>query len=823
MAHLVALGEAWGLWSWSVLRATGFPARLVLDLAQPELGLAVDRMLALESACRTVRSRLFAACNAAGSGLDRDGRRVISEALRRLARDRVPDPLPDAAAELVRGEFSEALARVESAGLDVKRAYDAATSVTSDALRRVAALDAFRTALLWQNRNAVDTGVDSLLRQPARATDTKARAHERLVASYLQRYCVKNDTIGFFGPVGWARFVPEPTAVTQRAGTTLTDRHTVYYEYWAIDALAMTLSRDPGIRPYLAPRRLPQFRLEGTVLHYPVDRTAPLSPLLAGVLARSDGERTARAIAAELALDAEHDDASEAVVFEAIEELCEAGALHWELEIPTGTHHPEDHLISLLGRVEDPVVRARALDLVADLDRGRAALQASSSAAELEHALTAFGATFTAATGAELVREHGKTYAGRTPVYLDCRRDLEVTIGRRVVDRLAGPLELILHSARWFTFEIASRYRLALGALHAELAATGAVSFDRFWQRVPAMFPGAAAPGSIVGEVRAELQRRWARVIAARPDELGVVRSVGALTAARSEFAAPAPGWPLARYQSPDLMIAARGPEAIEAGDFFFVLGELHSGFNTVLSPSFVKEHPDPEELVRARELDIERVGIAPVWSKAISQADYFSVAPDDLDLESGGTRSTRSASQVVAVSDLVVESVAGALVIATRDGAHRMNIIEFLEHHLIAESFAAFTPFPAGERSPRITIDDVVVARASWRVVTAELEWLTLADPAARFLGARRWARVLGLPRWVFVKTTTEVKPVYVDFESTVFVELVAKLLRGAPAATFSEMLPTVEHAWVIDGAGERYCSELRVAAVDPVAWQPQ
>jgi hypothetical protein len=25
-----------------------------------------------------------------------------------------------------------------------------------------------------------------------------------VIANYLQRYCLKNDTIGFYGPVGWA-------------------------------------------------------------------------------------------------------------------------------------------------------------------------------------------------------------------------------------------------------------------------------------------------------------------------------------------------------------------------------------------------------------------------------------------------------------------------------------------------------------------------------------------------------------------------------------------------------------------------------------------
>jgi hypothetical protein len=72
-------------------------------------------------------------------------------------------------------------------------------------------------------------------------------------------------------------------------------------------------------------------------------------------------------------------------------------------------------------------------------------------------------------------------------------------------------------------------------------------------------------------------------------------------------------------------------------------------------------------------------------------------------------------------------------------------------------------------------------------------------------------------------VKTPEETKPAYVDFESPVFVDLLAKYLRGASAATISEMLPDLEAAWLVDAAGERYTCELRIVAVDARAWTPR
>jgi len=819
--HLVALG-GWSLWSWACLRAAGFPARTVLDLAGAEVAAAADRLLDHEAIVARRRELLIASCKAA---LERtagaEEQRSVQRALERLRKRRVPDPIADAAAEAARRELGEAAARHAELERELAAQHARAHRAAAEALRRVGADDHFRQALLWQNRTAVGTGVDWLLRQPITATDSQTRKNERLVASYLQRYCVKNDTIGFFGPVGWARLVDRGDPVlAQRPGPSLLARRTVYYEHWAIDALAARLSQDPGLRPFLAPRRLPRYRLEGATLHHPVGRRTELPADFAAVAARCDGTRTARELARELSRDPELGLAEEADVLGVLEELAAARIIRWELEIPTAGAHPDRHLAALLARIEDGEVRRRAEAVLAELDRHRAAVAAATGAAQLGPALAAFDAAFTRATGADSRRAHGQTYAGRTPLYEDCRRDLELELGRPVLARLAAPLELLLHSARWFSHEIAARYRRELAAIHRRLRAGGdpAVDFFRFWQEVPALFPGPGAAGSIVGAVRDELHRRWAAVLAVDPAEPAVQRSAAALAGpVHQQFAAPGPGWPAARHHSPDVMIAARGADALARGEYLLVVGELHPGFNTVAEPLFVEQHPIPDELIAARDADIGRVCIAPVWSKAVTRGDYYSLSPRDLDLETGETRSARPRAQVLSTGELVIDEGDHGLEVRTRDGARRFDVIAFLEHHLIAESHAAFSLLAPAPRTPRVTVDDVVIARATWRVAPADLEWPALPEPAARFLGARRWARSLGMPRWMFVKTPEEVKPVYVDLDSTTYVELLAKQLRGASAAALSEMLPAVDEAWVTDADGARYTAELRIAAVDP------
>jgi hypothetical protein len=75
----------------------------------------------------------------------------------------------------------------------------------SAAIGGVKADPAFAEAFSWQNPVLAEflrgTG-------PGSARRAKDRKREVVVASYLQRYCLKNDTIGVFGPVGWVSVEP---------------------------------------------------------------------------------------------------------------------------------------------------------------------------------------------------------------------------------------------------------------------------------------------------------------------------------------------------------------------------------------------------------------------------------------------------------------------------------------------------------------------------------------------------------------------------------------------------------------------------------------
>ncbi len=75
-----------------------------------------------------------------------------------------------------------------------------------------------------------------------------------------------------------------------------------------------------------------------------------------------------------------------------------------------------------------------------------------------------------------------------------------------------------------------------------------------------------------------------------------------------------------------------------------------------------------------------------------------------------------------------------------------------------------------------------------------------------------------------MFFKTPAEPKPMWTDFSSPVYVDILAKVIRNtremedgdARAVVMSEMLPSFGDLWLPDAEGRRYTSEFRLLFVD-------
>jgi hypothetical protein len=323
----------------------------------------------------------------------------------------------------------------------------------------------------------------------------------------------------------------------------------------------------------------------------------------------------------------------------------------------------------------------------------------------------------------------------------------------------------------------------------------------------------------------AGLRDRWAALL---PLPVGARRLAFTVDQLRDgvarSFAAPGPGWAEARYQAPDVMIAAAGCDAIARGDFELVLGELHVATNTI--GLFGTEHPRPSELDAATLADLPepRVLVIPQrdWPRAAVRNLPGFVAAKDYFLETGFEAAPGARDRILAMADLVVGDRGDDLVVCSTSG-QQFPLLEFLGF-VIANAIAAqrFAMLQPAAHQPRVSIDRLVVHRETWTFQPAQTGLERGDSELDVFVAARRWARAHELPRFVYVKTALETKPVFVDLESPVYVRMLARLVRAAQEhvagevpVTVTEMYPAFDQLWLPGPHGETYTSELRIIAV--------
>jgi hypothetical protein len=578
-------------------------------------------------------------------------------------------------------------------GLDVFGAPDEEAR-----LAQVARDPRFREAVAWQSRGALRGGVDKLA--AGGEPPSRRRRRAEVVAGYWQRYCAKNDTIGFFGPLAWGRFADEGDAIDVRAGTPDAQR-VVHLETWAAEAVARSVGDDALLPMHPFPERDLRARLDGN----------------ARGLAALDRLEAARAAVA----------------------------------------------------AAPPDVLPLALD---ELDR-----------------------VFEELTGRPAVHGEGDSGGGRTVAYLDCVRDLDLTLGPAVLDELRMTLPAILAASRWWCGRVFARGADALaraadgrdGPIGPLLAELMTVAWDLHAQ---------------MADEQRELQRRWALLVD------GDVADVAERAAVA--FADHEPAWRWSAYHSVDIQIAAASPDAVRRGDFLIVLGDFHGGGNPLAQGLFAHRHPQPGTITSRITTEIgPRVELLPPRRGPVAMtARMFPVYAEGDVLVVSANEPTPPGTHAVQIADVVLAHGE----VTDRQQTIRLPLAELLFFPIFVAAVRSFD-LVGNDEPARMTIGRTVIRRAQWTASAREL--------AAAGDDLADWARQHRLPRRVFARSPLERKPMLVDFESPALRRVLrrwsANTVERAPCArmTLTEMLPGPRDCWLQDDTGH-HASELRLVAVD-------
>ncbi|MDQ3430643.1 MAG: lantibiotic dehydratase, partial [Actinomycetota bacterium] len=111
----------------------------------------------------------------------------------------------------------------------------------------------------------------------------------------------------------------------------------------------------------------------------------------------------------------------------------------------------------------------------------------------------------------------------------------------------------------------------------------------------------------------------------------------------------------------------------------------------------------------------------------------------------------------------------------------------------------------------PRMVADDLVLARARWRLEPAQAAALRAAGPAeSRYAAVQAWRERAQLPRWVAL--AEDDNELVIDLDNVLCVEVLLSRLKQDRPATVVELFPGPEDM-CLHGPGGRYAHEIVVA----------
>ncbi|MEU8248900.1 lantibiotic dehydratase [Nonomuraea sp. NPDC048916] len=718
---------------------------------------------------------------------------------------------------------------------EYRAAWSAAQYETNTRMLDLACSDPVLKAMTWQNPALIERVINWLRKHlPADGEPLKRsrpwRRQEATLVGYLQRYHAKNDTVGFFGPSAWVRVGGIEEHARFHGGPDVVAESVVHFEDWPVEALAASLADDPRIRHHLPPVLTYDVTLLGRALVRSDGSVTTLDADLADLAALSDGRRTPRLLAAELTWRTGAP-VGEDVVLANLGRLAAMGLLHWGFDVPQGPHALQS-LHDQIDRLPPCEARATAAARVEEFERARLDLASAAHTAEtLRAGIRRLDEAFEEATGVAAERRPGMHTAGRRLLLPESRRDVDLTIGDALLSQLAAPLTLVLDSARWLVSELGRRYELVLHDTVRELAVvfgTDAVPLGLV------MLHGRQAVAEATPSVSSLLQDKWRRLLNLDPAVArACYRAADLAPEAGRLFLADRAAWFAGAHHSPDLMIAADGLDALRAGRYEVVLGELHIAMATVDSNTFLHWHPKPGRIGEAaREHDHPHERFVPLYARGLPHItgrhypdpEHFSPAYRYLSFGPRCGARPAPSGRVLEIRDLEVPvpTDGRALDVRHREGSRVAPLLDVLGELLSQAAVDAFSPMPPMPHTPRVTIDKLVLARETWRVPSAELPHLTVDDEAVGYARLRAWAAAEGMPRHLFWRTPEEPKPVYLDLDSPALAALFTATTRRSQRAdpdsvtVITEMRPDPSELWLTASGNRRYTSEIRLVAAD-------
>lgn len=758
--------------------------QLVAIVEQLETILAPTvRLKALRSAVRHARSDLKAG---------RVVRDTAREALEKYESDTF-GPLIRAHAKLLRDH--------DDAAQKAALLFEDNFTQTRAALAAMCRTEIFQEALYLSNASLADNGSLSLS-QPSTTRNSQRRRRERTATLYLQRLASKNETNARFGPINTGlvqSLTPDHGPARLALTQIMPEQRKGYLAHWLVQDIATAISEDPDL--------------------------AMLVPLVGAGLYRQNAFRT-------LEGKSRHKALQDGVLAQTLEAAIQFGRLATNFHVPTDAVDQLAWLTTAVRTLEpiddaSAVAKVQWLDCLSAFDDDRQTFCKRGKTAKTQ-ALENTEARYAAFCNKPVRRNAGRMFRTRTMLYEECHAGGQTCLSHETLTGIRDDINALTYACRaQATLRQKREMALALAFYDRTFKPAERVRFDRFLKA----YSDAAVPDK-AGEEECALHQAWSASVshATRSDEwdLSGLHTLMAKTPLSPCF-----------EMSPDLLFSAH-PSV--QGQMHVTLGEIHHGITMdgwMLDP-FPEGH--------AISADIASIKTAQTAAQSgkrrmanLVLARHMKAAPqiyEGLVVELSG-RAARPGQPPISLADLVVERKKDMLVLRVAgDPDPRPVMFHAPAFGYSPEAFRGFALFTApilalpdlvpgtGTEAPKTTTTPQIatqihsrlgrsgftIYRRHWRLDTDRL--LAIRDDEntqRKFATWRAALKSANVPRHTFVRSSSEPKPVFLDFDSPLLMEAVLGTVQPGDRIMMNEMLPGPDALWLSNASAAERTSEFR------------
>ncbi|UCH94939.1 MAG: lantibiotic dehydratase [Candidatus Aminicenantes bacterium] len=655
------------------------------------------------------------------------------------------------------------------------------------------------------------------------------------VITYLQRFCMKNDTTSFFGPTFWGTFdFNGDRNLTFSYNGLPKVKRTFFFTHWCANAVARWIQKLPGVEQIIQPRRVPTMTLLKNRVYgvipaakkwEKVDKLTDLPDHAEDIFRLIDGQRTLNDLFKEAK---SRFGLSEKNTRTVVNRLVSERLIFADIEIPVGLYQPMNYIQELIKNSG----LAEAQRVVSTFQTYKQEF-VSSDLNKRKELFVDMGDYFKQITGLEPTRGQGEHYADRTIFYEEGTRNFHEFIisGKLLKDITAlGPIWDLLcipveHEYKLLQETMVQRFRKwfpnqssvpLVQYVHAFLDDTGFL-YKRF--------------DDISEEIQKISQNIFNRLVL--PDELTkavIPRTMAEIVSINKRYQLPGASGVVI---NPDILIAASDKDAVNSGDYQVVIGDVHASVDLIThSPAAFFLADADKEMLRSFVTDRYRESInEDEWAADLVRVHMRKTSAQltlkGIDIEGIG-RSSKNRDAVVLLADLEVRLHQGRLRLYSPHWKKYIRLTNMRLPNNCQKETSPLRLFSLPEQEgglkpplhmsycPRIEVGNITLLRRTWRMNYHD--WSYQFTPTHKHWDFNLFVHMLKmqdyykLPGYVFARIEDEPKPIFVDFDNYFLLHaFYRKWQKHKKSVTITEAYPRVEKAWLSDEKGHYFC-ELRM-----------